>query len=220
MGDEKLAEFIGILLGDGNLGIYKSRADGKVKTQYRIKITLDSLTDREYCLHVVRLIEGIFGKKPVVWKRKDARAVDLFIFGENYLQSLLRLGMALAPKWDRATIPMAFTKHRYGRLVVRGYMDTDGCICVVNNNGIRYPRIEMKICPSPMQEQFIGILIQNGFKPQISKLEKGKVRVTLAGIGNLKRWNELIGFSNERNQKVANSFLGETTTQHYKAHGR
>jgi len=92
-------------------------------------------------------------------------------------------------------------------------MDTDGCVCAVNNNGTRYPRIEMKISPAPMQSQLIGILRRNGFKPQINKMEKGKARVALSGLKKLALWKNEIGFSNQRNELVARSFLnrlGET----------
>jgi len=133
------------------------------------------------------------------------------MLGSDPLQFLLDQGMVLAPKWGRAVVPERFMEPPLDKLVIRGYMDTDGCIAVVNNNGIRYPRIEMKICPSPMQKQLIQILEQNGFEPQINRLERGKARVVLAGLRNLWKWNESIGFSNSRNIRVAESFLTKKT---------
>jgi hypothetical protein len=207
MGDKELAEFIGILLGDGNIGIYRSRVKEKSRTQYRIKITLNSEKDEDYVFYIVKLINSIFNRSPRIWKRPDSNAVDIFVFGKQSLLYLISLGMVLAPKWERAVIPAFFMNHPYDKLVLRGYMDTDGCICVVNNNGIRYPRIEMKVSPAPMQNQLIQILLQNNFNPQISKLEKGKIRITLAGYKNLNEWNQKIGFSNKRNRVVCKSFL-------------
>lgn len=113
-------------------------------------------------------------------------------------------------------IPERFIGEDYSRFVLRGYMDTDGCICAVNNNGNRYPRIEMKISPSPMQGQLIELPVRNGFRPQVSRLDRGKVRVTLAGLENLERWNQRIGFSNPRNQMVADSFLRRGIAHPYK----
>ena len=40
--DKKLTEFIGILLRDGSMGIYKSIVKNQVKTQYKVQVTLDS----------------------------------------------------------------------------------------------------------------------------------------------------------------------------------
>ncbi|MFH1785250.1 MAG: hypothetical protein ABH842_02390 [Candidatus Micrarchaeota archaeon] len=73
MGDEELAEFVGILLGDGNIGIYKSTVNGRIKTQYRIKITLNSVKDKEYSKYVASLIKIIFGKDPKIRFRKKCR---------------------------------------------------------------------------------------------------------------------------------------------------
>ena len=209
MGDEDLAEFIGVLLGDGSIGIYKSYVNGNTKIQYRIKITLNSIKDAEYSLYLSKLFVAIFAQVPKVHKRKNVNAIDLYLLGYEPLHFLLRLGLVLAPKWGRAVIPSYFLRTPLDLFVMRGYMDTDGCICVVNNNGIRYPRIEMKICPSPMQSQFIQILTKYGFEPQINHLEKGKIRIALCGINKLKRWDSLIGFSNKRNITVARSFLDQ-----------
>lgn len=101
--------------------------------------------------------------------------------------------------------------HDLSILIVRGYFDTDGCISCVNNNGTRYPRLEMKISPSPMQNQLISILSKHGLGPQINRLGKSKVRVCLAGIPKLKKWTKIIKFSNPRNQKIADSFLNPSS---------
>lgn len=212
MGDEALAEFVGILLGDGNIGIYTSTVKGKIKTQYRIKITLNSIKDKEYSIYVVGLIKTIFGKEPKLNPRKNVNAVDVYILGKKYLDVLTGIGLVLAPKWGRAIIPARFMVSGSDLLILRGYLDTDGCISCVNNNGIRYPRLEMKICPSPMQDQLISILSKYGLDPQVNKLEKGKVRVCLAGVPKLKKWAKLIGFSNPRNQKIADSFLSPSSS--------
>jgi len=204
--DEELAELIGILLGDGSLGIYNSKVGNRVKTQYRIKVTLNAEKDLAYSSYVAKLFEKVFKQTPKIWKRKE-KAIDVYLLGRQSLYYLLELGLVLAPKWERAIVPERFLKPPSDRWILRGYMDTDGCISVVNNNGIRYPRIEMKICPSPMQNQLIRFMQQNGLEPQINRLEKGKVRVVLAGMKKLRKWNDLIGFSNERNLKVAFSFL-------------
>ena len=212
MGDDALAEFVGILLGDGNIGIYNFTVKGRIKTQYRIKITLNSIKDKECSIYVVGLIKTIFGKDPKVNFRKNVNAVDIYLLGKKYLDVLTELGLVLAPKLGRARIPKRFMVSGSDLLILRGYLDTDRCISCVNNNGIRYPRLEMKICPSPMQDQLISILSKYGLNQQVNKLEKGKVRVCLAGIPKLRKWTQLIGFSNPRNQKIANSFLSSSSS--------
>lgn len=55
----KLAEFIGIMLGDG--GVSKDQ----------IKISLDMNADKEYVIIVMKLIQELFGKKPSLYNRKS-----------------------------------------------------------------------------------------------------------------------------------------------------
>ena len=205
--DKKLAEFVGIMFGDGSLGIYRSVVNNKEKTQYRIKISLNSIKDLKYSEYVSKLVERIFNKTLIIRKRKGENTVDIYLLGKKHTHFLLNIGLVLAPKWNRAVIPKKFMESSLSKFVLRGYMDTDGCVCNVNNNGVRYPRIEMKICPSPMQVQLINILRFHGFEPKIYSIEKGKIRVVLHGVKNLRKWCEIIGFSNERNIKIASRFI-------------
>lgn len=201
------AELTGILMGDGSIGIYSSQANNKTKTQYRIKVTLNSIKDLSYSYYVSNLFSIVFGKSPKIYFRKNENTLDLCLFGKKFVDLLISEGFYLSPKWERSIIPLSVFNYSLGIFVLRGYMDTDGCVCRVNNNGKLYPRIEMKICPSPMQDQIIHLLRLYGFNPQISLLDRGKVRVTLAGVKNLKNWSSIIGFSNPRNSKIAEFFL-------------
>ena len=115
--------------------------------------------------------------------------------------------MKLAPKWNKAIIPEKFTNSPFDILVLRGYFDTDGCVVQTNNNGILYPRLEMKICPSPMQSQFIDILKNNGFKFGSYKIGRGKIRIQLNGKDQLKKWYKLIGSSNPKHIKKFEKFI-------------
>ena len=80
--------------------------------------------------------------------------------------------------------------------LLKGLFDTDGSVTVFNNNGTIYPRIEIKICPSPAQKQFIEILESLGFSYRVQNLDKGKVRIRVSGVKELKKWFEVVGSSN------------------------
>jgi hypothetical protein len=122
-------------------GIYPSKWDGKIKTQYRIKVTVSSEKDARYSVYISTLFFEVFGASPLIRKRKDCKALDVCLYGRKHIELLLREELVLAPKWRRAVIPERFLKPPLDRLVIRGYMDTDGCIAAVDNNGTRYPRI-------------------------------------------------------------------------------
>ena len=55
--NEKLAELVGILLGDGNIHVYK----GKKSTSYAVRIAGDSNKDKKYLIDYVKpLCDSLF----------------------------------------------------------------------------------------------------------------------------------------------------------------
>ena len=90
---------------------------------------------------------------------------------------------------------------------MRGYFDTDGCVVTANNNGICYPRLEMKVCPSPMQKQFVEILKKHNFRFGVYNIGKGKVRIQLNGKAQLTKWVRLVGFSNKKHADKIKRFM-------------
>ncbi|MBU0629283.1 MAG: hypothetical protein KKC75_08920 [Nanoarchaeota archaeon] len=201
----KLAEFIGILLGDGSLCL----KDGIVNTNNRLKITLNKTDDAPYILYIKNLIKDLLGIEPIVKPRQyEKNTVDVFIFNKNIILFLIdEIGLKLSPKWGRAIIPKEFLSRNLGLYVLRGYFDTDGALVTTNNNGTIYPRLEMKICPSPMQNQFITLLNQYCFNFGVYKIGKGKVRIQLNGKNELKKWIKLVGFSNKKHISKIKRFL-------------
>ena len=201
---KKLAEFVGILLGDGSLCL----KDGKVNTNNRLKITLNKKDDAQYIIYVKNLIKELFEIEPIIKPRNyEENTTDIFLFKKEIILFLTNeTGLKLSPKWDRAVIPKKFLTNSLELNVLRGYFDTDGSLVTTNNNGTIYPRLEMKVCPSPMQSQFISMLRKHDFNFGAYQIGKGKVRIQLNGKVQLKRWLELIGFSNEKHMKKITRF--------------
>ena len=142
--NKDLAEFIGILLGDGYLSGHKNN--------YEIKISLDKIKEKDYSLYLQKLFYQLFHLKILSYERTSDGTLDLRISNKNLMIYLTEfIGLHKSPKMDRAEIPPLLFKPQFYTSLLRGYFDTDGCIVDTDNNGIRYPRIEMKICRSPMQ---------------------------------------------------------------------
>jgi len=186
------AELAGILLGDGSINIYP-----KIN-HYRLQITLNS-NEKEYAEYIRKLFKVIFDKELSIKFRKDENTLDLFCFNRKIIRELINLGFVTSPKWNRAKIPTQFMNLRIGKYVLLGYFDTDGCVVITNNNGTKYPRLEMKIMPSPMKRQFQELLDKYNFKYGIYEIGRGEVRVQMNGNKLLKKWKEEIGFSNNKN---------------------
>jgi hypothetical protein len=195
----KLAEFIGIMLGDGSIGIYESNSAGRKTRQYRVKVSLNSANETEYADYISKLVEDLFGLRPLKRIKVEENTLDLLIFGKDTVNFLIYdVGMKLSPKMNRAKIPEKYFDNSFELMVLRGYFDTDGCLAIVNNNGNLYPRLEMKVCKSPMQRQFVDIIRRNGFRFGCYKIGNGSVRIQLNGFNEMKRWYKTVGFSNSR----------------------
>ena len=204
----KLAELIGILLGDGSINVYESK---KYSTFYRIKISFHS-QEQEYIEYVTCLIKELLNESCKVEVRKNEQTTNLLIFKKHLIEYFLNLGMVKSPKWNRAIIPLEFMADEFSKHVLRGYFDTDGSVVIANNNGSIYPRLEMKISPSPMQQQFISVIESNGFNLKVYSIGKGKVRVQMNGVSQMKKWFEIIGSSNPKHRTRADIFVNSITT--------
>jgi intein/homing endonuclease len=195
MNIKKLAELIGILLGDGSLSL----KENNLNLNNRLKISFNSRDDSEYISYVRNLLQELFKIEPRLKYRKGENTADLFIFKKEIILFLVnKVGLKLSPKWNKAVIPKKFMSNNLDILVLRGYFDTDGCLVTTNNNGIIYPRLEMKISPSPMQNQFIKILEKYDFNFGVYGIGKGKVRIQMNGKTQLEKWVKLVGFSNQK----------------------
>jgi hypothetical protein len=193
---EKLAELVGILLGDGSLSLHEDRHT----LNNRLKIPFNAIEDLEYIAYVKQMISKVFGVYPILKYRKKENTADPYLFKKEIIVFLTTdVGLMLSPKWGRAVIPDMFLENNLDLCVLRGYFDTDGCVVISDNNGTRYPRLEMKICPSPMQTQFIAILKKHGFHFGVYGCGNGEVRVQLNGRKQLGKWAKEVGFSNPRN---------------------
>ena len=145
----------------------------------------------------------------VVFKQRiTENTAELFVFNKEFTNFLTcKVGLEFSPKWNRAKIPYKFLSDKSHLKVLRGYFDTDGCLVRTNNNGSLYPRLEMKISPSPMQDQFIDILNKYGFSFGVYGIGKGKVRIQMNGKNQLKKWRDLIGFGNIKHERKSKVFI-------------
>ncbi|MFW6226025.1 MAG: LAGLIDADG family homing endonuclease [bacterium] len=205
--NKKLAEFIGIMLGDGNLGIYNSEVDGKIKTQNRIRISLDS-RNNNYLKHVYYLMKEVLNVEPKIHYKEKENVVDIGIYRKDKFFFLRdELGLKESPKVNCMEIPKEYFESEFANYVLKGLFDTDGCLSIFNNNGVLYPRIEIKVCPSPAQKQFLEVLDRLGFNYKVQNLNRKWIRIRISGKKELKKWFDLIGSSNKIHLDKAHNFI-------------
>ncbi|HRH55978.1 MAG TPA: LAGLIDADG family homing endonuclease [Candidatus Paceibacterota bacterium] len=113
-----LAELLGIFYGDGHIGEYQST------------VVTSSETDLEHAHFIKANIERLFGIQPSVYFRKDAKACLVVVSSKEFGSFMASMGMSPGSKIvNGIKIPQwIFTKRDYARALVRGLIDTDGCV--------------------------------------------------------------------------------------------
>jgi len=117
---ELLAEFFGIMLGDGGVA------------PYHTSITLNATRDAAYAHFVERLLFTLFKVRPKLYKRKDKDALAIILHRKAIVQFCISLGLPLGNKL-RKPVPIPdwiIQNSKYSYAFIRGLVDTDGCVFI------------------------------------------------------------------------------------------
>ena len=204
--NKELAEFIGILTGDGYMNRY-----GKYFSL--LEIAGDSALDKEYLSdYVSQVIKNIFNIEPKIVFRKKQRTMYLRLMSKGLNNFLLNVGFKEGKK-GQIKIPIwILENNEYMKHFIRGFADTDGSLALLNRKQKKYtfyPRVQI----ASMSEGLIAT-ISNWLKEQgisLSIMKESKTlrykeetknhmlyRIHVSGRKNLEKWMEIVGFRNER----------------------
>ena len=188
--NEKLAEFVGIMLGDGS--IY----DGK--TVKRIEIVLNKDDDYNYAKNIILpLFKGIFNKELKI-RNFEWNAIGLFINSKQVVEDLKKFGLIPGNKIKHQVgIPLwIFDNIEWLKSCIRGLIDTDGCIFkrAENNRG----RIEFYTSSLNLVNDFMKAMKISGIKASKRK-SRGKYICGIYSWKEVKKFIDVIGFSNNKN---------------------
>jgi intein/homing endonuclease len=160
-----LAEFIGILLGDGNI------------SKYHIGITLSS-EEKKYIKYIKKIIKKLFGVTPSIHKHKLANAVTITVNRKALVDFCQEFGFESGNKTThQVDIPVWIKKNRaFSCECIRGLFDTDGCFFthnyIVGGKRYSYLKIAFTNASTPLVLSVQKILINFGFNVRISKNHK------------------------------------------------
>ncbi len=187
----ELAEFVGILLGDGHID------------HAQWSVTLNSIKDAKYAKFVQRLAHTLFLFRPTKRKRKHMHAVVIYGGGKRSILYFQKLGLHIGnkvkqqvgvPTWIVNNIP-------YSIACLRGLMDTDGGIFLhtyrVNGKSYAYT----KLCFANRSMPLIGFVYTMLSMLQLHpKLRTGEAtkRVWIYDEKNVKKYIDLVNPSNPR----------------------
>lgn len=190
-----LAEFVGIMLGDGGI------------TNYQICVTL-SIKEGQYTLFVTKIIKKLFGTTATISKLRDAEAVKIVVSRRQLVDFCQEIGLVKGnkirqridiPEWIKADISFA-------KVCVRGLIDTDGCFYVnsynSNNKIYTYFKIAFVSASVPLLKSVQDILHNSGIHSVICyrKGQKGG-DVRIVSHEDVTKYVNTIGSNNEKHLK-------------------
>ena len=189
---EKLAELLGIIYGDGG-----------INNAWQLVITLNSVSDSQYALYVQGLLESLFVIEVATRKRPGMNALVLVCSSRSLLDFLVSKGAVRGNKIaQRINIPNWINKKSsYKRAVVRGLIDTDGCLYIHKHVTKSSSRVQNNIglcftnCSKDLIDFVASILTENGITPHFSKDAKN---IYLYSAKSVKKYLDIFGSSNSR----------------------
>ena len=166
---ERLAEFVGVMLGDGGI------------TEYQVRVTLNADDDKKYIDYVKSLLENLFAAPAKRCPRSKQKAVDIIVSRKALVKYCQRLGLPQGSKTKNgADIPNWIKQNKkYQKACIRGLFDTDGCIFnerhKINGKEYAYPRIHFVSTIAKLRNSIKLSLSSFGLNPR----ERNERAVTL-----------------------------------------
>jgi len=186
---KELAEFVGILLGDGGI------------SDRQITITLHRITDNEYSKFVRKMIERLFNIKIGEYCRKESLADNIVISRigiVNFLEAIgLRRGNKVkhqvdVPQWIKGS-------NNFKVACLRGLIDTDGCVIIH-----KYKSKDKMYCYKKLSFTSRSFPLLNSVKNFLTELEikcritKDNYEVRVDTKKDIERYFEMIGSNNQK----------------------
>lgn len=188
----ELAEFVGIMLGDGGI------------TKNQITISLNSETDSDYIIYVKNLITKLFKVKPNLRKDKNSLATYIVISRIELVDFLQNIGLKVGnkvkqqvdiPQWIKSEIKLSIA-------CMRGLIDTDGSIFEhkyrVGKKTYKYKKMDFSSSSQPLLKSAYEILSELGLKPRVTK--NGK-KLMLDSVESISKYFLKVGSSNQKHLK-------------------
>lgn len=204
--DVLLAEFVGIMMGDGNIN------------EYVVQVSLDSVADAEYILFVRKLIKNLFSIDSNLNHHKTDRAVDVVMRSKNLVEFCLSIGLKKGNKIKQNFDIPDWIKdnEEFSLACVRGLVDTDGCFFnhayKVNGKEYTYPKIAFTSKSPLLLDSVSKILIKFGFYVRMTK-DGNDIRIE--SKKDVLKYIEIIGSSNPKfDNKVNFGDVAERSNVH------
>jgi len=183
----ELAEFIGIMLGDGHIKTNKTQ----------LEISLNSETDYVYALYVQSLINKLFRLNSSLCEDGREKSVTVLVSSRNLVEFMLDRGLRAGNKVvNQVGVPCwVNSKEEYKVACLKGLMDTDGSFYAYSHrvNGKVYKNYALDFTNRsvPLLKAVKEFLIDIGCFPTSAKF-----KVVLYKKKDIRRYINTVGTSN------------------------
>lgn len=184
----RLAEFIGILLGDGGIALKQ------------IAITLNKIDDRDFILYVKNFIQKLFKVNPSIYRRDREAVANITVSRTKLVQFFVNMGLPVGNKVKhQIDVPSWIKKsEKFTRYCLRGLFDTDGCFYVDKHY---YKDKTYYNCAINFTNRSLPVLFF--FKTKVKQLgfhptHNAKFSISLRRENEIIRYFQMIGSSNPK----------------------
>ena len=190
---KELAEFFGIMMGDGGL------------TPGQLCITLHHIDDLEYSHFVANLIKKLFCISPSIIHISTSSINRILVSRSELVNYLHSLGLVIGNKIKQQFDIPDWIKDNKTYLIacLRGLVDTDGCVFFssykVSGKMYKYKKLAFTTMSTPLRRTVFKAFQDLGMNPQISQQRD----VRLNSIVDMKTYFKLI---NSHNPKHLNKY--------------
>lgn len=189
--DEYLAEFVGIMMGDGGVA------------PYHISITLNSETDAQYKEYVSGLIKRLFELEPKVYKRRDCKAVVIIIQRKVVVDFCSSIGLPKGNKLKQGLIVPQWIQEDKNKMIacMRGLFDTDGSVFKHSyfSKGKNYSYLNISL--SSRSLVLLETIKKSLINLQINaRIARGQSDLRIEDQNSVSRFVTLIGTHNPKHQ--------------------
>lgn len=195
----ELAEFIGIMLGDG------SSYYNKKSKNWQIRIVGHSDEQTYYAVYITELCKKLFGFTPHIRSRKEQNAIAVAMDRKQLGLFLASAGFPSGNKIERkARIPLWIRENKeYLVACIRGLIDTDGSVFRMSNKDPHLLRMSFtNYCPELMHDMREA-LTSLGYHPSKIILHR---HIYLSRQRDIARYINEIGFANDKHCRRYHQF--------------
>ncbi len=186
-----LAEFIGIMLGDGCLS-----------SRFQVEVAFNTKTDKKHGLYIQHVFQKLFHVSAPIRHRSEGYGGSIVASSRALVEYLQTVGLIAGNKvHHQVDVPSWILENQiYQRACLRGLMDTDGSVYWYTHRVYGHSYSHVALCftnhSRPLLASVERMLLDYGFRPR-----RRPHAVFLHRQEDVKRYFQIIGTSNPKHRR-------------------